>query len=284
MAGLSNTIIPLVAVFAGAISTIYSRIVLKNQKLDFKVYLPVSFLVSTLLMLPILGFVENFSMQMLDPIPISLMIGLVFSAYMYNFFFFKGFAHERLTEVESFLLLVPFFAIVFAYFIFPSERAVLPIILGVVATIALLWSHIKKGHFTFSKDSKYLTLAVIFLGVEYLFIKQLIEIYNPFTLYFVRTVFLTILFYVLLSPKLKTVEKRSWKYIIISVATFIVQYVGIFTSVKLNGIVVTNLILNLLPVSLFMYAYFIYKDHPGWKKLVASFIILICVIISQIYG
>ncbi len=281
---MANLIVPLTAVVAGTASTIWSRIVLRRYKLDFKTYLPISFLVATLLMLPLLGFVQNFSKEMLNPVPISLFLGLVFSAFMYNFFFFKGFAHEKLTEVESLLLFVPLCAIALAYFIFPSERVLLPIILGIVATAALLLSHIKKGHIAFSKSSKYILLAVVFLAIEFLFIKQLVEIYNPYTLYFTRTAFLAILLYILFTPKFTKISTKIWKYIVPTVAAYIIQYVFVFESVKINGIVVTNLILNLLPVSVFTYAYFIYKDHPGWQKVVAGLVILGCVAVSQIYG
>ncbi len=284
MVELINLLVPLIAVFTGAANLIWSRIVLVRHKVNFHKFLPITFILASLFMLPFLGFIENFSMRMLEPINISLMMGLIFVAYMYNFFFFKGFGHETLCEVEFLMLLVPLFAISLAFFIFPSERLLLPLFLGIIATIVLAWSHFYHGHIEFTKNSKYILLSILFLAIEYMFVKQLLGLYNPFTLYFVRTFFLTILFNLLFPVKFKEISRKSWKYLVAGVMAFVIQYVATFTSVEFNGIVVTNLIMNLLPVTVFTYAYFIYKDNPGWKKIVAGIVILSCILIIQIYG
>lgn len=277
-----NIVVPLIAVIAGTVGLLKSRRLLINFGIGHKTYLPVVFMIAVVIMLPFLGFLHNFSVIMLDPVPLSLMIGLIFAAYIYNFFFYKGFVHETLSEVESLMLLVPFFAISFGFIVFPSERELLPILLGLIATASVVWSHYKKGHISFTRDSKYILISIMALGLEYVFVKQLLLFYNHFTLYFVRTIFLTFFLNLLYPVNYFILKKNIWKHLFFVAFAFVIQYNFVFWSIDLNGIVLTNLVMNLLPVSVFMYAYVVYKDHPGWKKITAALIILVCVIISQI--
>jgi hypothetical protein len=273
----------LIAIVGGTFAVLCSRIVLAKHKLGFHEYLSVAFVFISLLMLPLLPFMHNFSSSMLLPKYVWAMIGILITAFAYNLLYFKAFAHEKLSEIETFVLLTPLFAAGFAYLCFPAERALVPLVMAALATLALVWSHLNHGHLQFSKGSVLMFFAVVLFGLEYVFMKILLEVYNPYTLYFVRCLILSVIFTLKFGSRFSAVKAKTWKYLIATQVGYIVQFVAIFWSVEKKGIVLTNLMLNLIPVFVFAYAYFKYRDHPGWKKIAAGIIILACIIVAQLY-
>ncbi|MFA5141668.1 MAG: DMT family transporter [Candidatus Woesearchaeota archaeon] len=274
---------PFLAIVGGASAVLFSRQVLSTYKLGFKEYLSLAFWMNCLIMLPFLYWMNNFSLVMLFKMPVLYMAGLILTACIYNFFYFKGFAHERLSEVQSLMLLIPLFATGFAYAFYPVERHIVPVVMAIVATLFLVWAHVSHGHVKFTKNSIYVLIAVIFFGLEYVFMKKLLEVYNPFTLYFVRCFIIGVIFFFMWGVRYSSVKPKAWKYLVAAQVSYVIQFIAVFWSVEKNGIVLTNVVLNLIPVLVFTYSYFHYRDHPGWKKMLAGFVILICIVIAQLY-
>ncbi len=279
-----SAIVPLLAVVFGTANTLFAKILLSRYKLDYRSFLSIAFIMITAFLAPLLPWMHNFSSAMLEPMNILLILGLGVTGYLYNLFFFKGFVEEKLTEIESIVLLIPLFSSILAYITFVSERTLLPIFLGVIASGVLAWSHLNHHGFEFGKGAKYLLLAILMAAIEYLFIKELGPVYNAYTMYFTRCCIIMVLLFFTFKPKLSVLSSKHWKLLSVTQIAALTQYLLMFWSVGLNGIVMTNLILNLLPVSVYTYAYLFYHDRPGWKKILAGVITLICVIVSQMYG
>ncbi len=266
-------------------SSTIDKYIVSKQKINYKVYLIISFFIISILTLPLflfLGHVKPEASQLFWII--LLLIGVIITTGV-NIVYYSVLRHEKLSEMQPVLLLAPLFTVILTSIVFKEERNSLVIILAIISSLALLWAHIKKEHFSFHKYLiPLLILSIIISPINAIISKKLLTVYDPFSFEFIRTSLALFVLYIFLHPNFKTLKKKSPKYLIYTnILTTLAGIIVYFSYIKL-GIIQTVLIMNLMPMLVYIFAYIFLKEKIYWKNVVAMLIILACVTINQIYA
>jgi drug/metabolite transporter (DMT)-like permease len=243
-----------------------------------------------IILLPILyyfipqDFPINIDHQAFTPINLTILIGVMILALIANLLTFYAMKWEKITELEPLRLLQPLFAIILALFLFASERNIkLPIILaGLVASLALIFSHIRKHHFTLNKYAISAILGSLFFALELIVSNEILSFYPPLVFYLIRCTGILLMSIIIFKPSMKTIDNKTWRTIFLIGLIWIAYRLMLYTSYLSKGPVITTLLFMLTPVFIYIMSYLYLKEKPNWKNIVASIVILICVVYAMI--
>ena len=131
---------------------------------------------------------------------------------MANLFVFYAMKWEKITEIEPIRLFQPLFVIIFAFLLYSSERqtAAPLIIAAIVASLALILSHIRRHHLKISRYSLAAFLGSIFFAAELAISKEILNFYSPMSFYLIRCLFIFIITYLIFRPKLNSIPNQKW--------------------------------------------------------------------------
>jgi drug/metabolite transporter (DMT)-like permease len=175
-----------------ASGTILEKVVLKHKNTNIKVYQVVSLFIITLLLVPLLFFFWNLSpeaLQLKNILIFGIVIILAFGANIFTFFSMKW---KKISKLEPAKMTEPIFtillALIFSFIIGDSlyERNLSVLIPALIAGLALLFSHIKKHHFSFDKYFLAAILGSFLFASELVLSKLILDFYSPITFYFIR--------------------------------------------------------------------------------------------------
>ncbi|MEK6883136.1 MAG: DMT family transporter, partial [Nanoarchaeota archaeon] len=265
-------------------SSTIDKYIVSKQKISFKVYLIVSFFLIALFALPFFIFFGNIKPEASQPFWIFLLlIGVVITTAV-NIVYYSILRHEKLSEIEPILLLAPLFTVILTSLILKEERNFLIIILAIISSISLVWAHVRKEHFSLHKLLIPLLILSIFISpINAIISKKLLTVYDPFSFEFIRTSLALFILFIILKPSFKSLKKKSPKYLIYTnILTTFAWIIVYFSYIKI-GIIQTVLIMNLMPMLVYVFAWIFLKEKIYWKNIVAMLIILACVTIAQVY-
>lgn len=277
-------IIPFSAAVSGALNMILSKIVISKQRMEYHIYITVTMVMLFLMSLILSPLLISVHPGALAPINVLILAFVGILAAVYNLLFFHGLEQESLNETETIWLFLPLFITVLSLIVYPAERDWSVVIPTIISASALLLSHIKKHHVNFSAGAQLLLGSVFLMSIEALFLRYLLQFYSPFSLYLVRVGIASMLLILYVRPNVGAVKRKSWMYMFIICPLVLVQFLFTYWSYSVNGLVYTMLILNLLPVIVFAWAWTKGKERFEWRKFIAAFVILGCVIAVQILG
>src|SRR3989344_7765784 len=78
-----------------------------------------------------------------------MMLGIVALAVVGNILYYWGLEHEKISEIEAFLLFTPLATILIASAFYANERIWPVYVTAVIASIVLGWAHLKRKHLAF---------------------------------------------------------------------------------------------------------------------------------------
>ena len=279
--------------FLEATGTILERIVLKKHKIDSKDYTVFQFLTIVLSAIPIFlilshifpqAFSWKISSEALEFKNILIFFIIIFFSILGNLLIFHAMKWEKLTELEPIRLSQPLFIILLAFIIYSSERqTAMPILIAaLIASIALIFSHLKKHHLQFNKYALAALFGSFSFAVEMVLSKSLLPYYSPLSIYFVRSLIILIICALIFKPNINSANRKSWYYI--SLTGFIwVLYRGIlYYSYTLEGVIFTTLMFLLTPVFIYLFSRIYLKEKLNWRNIIASIIIVLCVLYALI--
>lgn len=280
--------IPFFGALSEAVGTVLEKNILRKKGLEPRQYNLFSFLAISLLLLPIIVILffispENFplsvNIQAFTTLNIFILFGVIIFSVLANLFTFYALKWEKITELEPFRLLQPLFAILLAFFIFTSERQIRTsiIISALIASSALIFSHIKKHHLSFNKFAIAAILGSLFFALEMIISNYILEYYPPLIFYFARCLGILIISVILYKPKPQEIDKKTWKFIFLASLIWIVYRLFIYKSYLSKGPIITTLLFMLTPIFIYALSYFYLKEKLTWRNILASLIILACV-------
>ena len=275
----------LIAAIFGGMGDVTNKVLLSRLKLKLNEYLPIVFIFLTVIsfcFVPVnFKFEASQATQIGNIFLLALMIG---SAAIWNTLLAKSMQSEPLHEYESIILMVPFVTVVLAMIFLPTERTLPTIIAGGIATLALLAIKYKKHHFAFTKSAPRTALAVIFIAIETVALRKLLNIYSPALLYFIRVLILSLVFNTIYKPNFKILAYRPVLFGLILAAIFgtgvmVLKYYA-FAQV---GVVITTLVLLLSQSITYLASYFYLKERRNFKPdLYCAGIVVACIIYSML--
>ncbi len=276
--------LPILASIMGAAGTVWERTILKKKNIDTKTYLSAGFLGVVLAMLPFIYFFWEIKEGAFSSMNLFIFFLVVVLSIIANLFVFYSMKWAKLSRIEPARMVEPLFiillAIIFSFFIDGNlyERNLKVIIPALIAGAAIVFSHIKKHHLTFSKYFTAALLGSFFFALEMVMTRMLLEFYSPMSLYFLRCLVIFVIAFVLFNPKFDKIQnKTKFHILIIGVIWFTFRVIVYYGYINL-GVIFTTLIVMLMPIFIYLFAWKFLKEKVTWRNIIASIIILGCVL------
>lgn len=267
--------------YAGGV--VVDKIELSLCRTPVKKFIPLLFLLLaaiTLLLVPSLG---HFNSAVFSARYFFLFILMLIVATVWNVFYYEGLQKENLHEFELIMLLTPIVTIILAEIFLPSERGFKDFILGFIASLAFMMSRFRSHHIKLTISAKRTVLAMVLISFESILLKELLSVFSPVMLYFLRTLAIALVFLYLYKPKLKDLPIKSVGMIALSAAFGVLQMVLKFYGFQSLGVVETTMILLLGPFFVYLFSYFYFHERQHYKRdFVCASIVIICVLYSTI--
>lgn len=267
--------------FAGAISeaagTILEKTVLRKRKINYKVYTVFSFLAIVLVSLPLLYFFWKLTPEAYETKNLLILAFIITTSIIANLLMFYSLKREKVSELEPLRLFQPLFVILLAFIIYSTERKYSILIAALIASGALIFSHIEKHHFRFNKYLIAALLASLFFAVELVATKALLPYYSGITFYFVRCAAILLITLAIFRPNPKNIDKTSGILIFITGAIWVFYRVLLYYGYATYGVIFTTLLFILAPVFIYAFARIFLKEKLTWRNIVATIVIILCV-------
>lgn len=239
--------------------------------------------VLTAILLPTLGHV-NWQVAGLSS-ELFLFFLMIIIAVAWNVLYAQAIQHEKVHHTELIMMFVPLVTIILAAifplrFAEPFDRRVF--VLALIAAVALIFSKSTKEHFFTGKTSYNTFLAVILMATETIIIRELLVSYTPVALYAVRTLAITIFFFLYYRPKAGQLRQQPWWIIIGGSVLAVVSMVAKYYAFAQVGIIYTTLITILGPVIVFLASWEILHERLRPRMIIASVVVLVCVVLATV--
>ncbi len=272
-------LLPLIAVFADASFLTMTKIFFRRYgKLTSREFVWLQFagiVFVLLLVLPFFGQLPDLGQARSLLLLLLAVVGLAVAA---NLLFFWGIEHEKISEVEPFLLFNPLVAILIASAFYTDER-IWPIYIAAgIASVVLFWSHFARHKFAFTKGLWAIIGFVVVYGLEASAIKTLLTVYDPVTLYFARSLLVGIVLSFVAPPKFKLIKPRHLAPFGIIGGLSVASVVAAYTAFQLRGLTETIFIFTLSPILVYLASVIFLREKWRFKNIVASIIIVILIV------
>ena len=276
--------IPILGALALGTGTILEKIVLIKKKMNIKLYQTACFFAIVLAMLPFIYFFWKIDSQAFQWQNILIFLAVIIFSLIANFFVFYSLKWEKITNLEPARILEPLFiillAIIFSFFIDTGlyEKNLKVIIPVLIASLALIFSHVKKHHISFNKYFIAAILGSFFFALELVISRLILNYYSPITFYFIRCSSIFLISLIAFRPKLKSIEKKSWGIILITGVIWAIYRIVIYWGYINLGIIFTTLMIMLGPIFIYIFAWKFLKEKLNRRNIVAALIIIACVL------
>jgi drug/metabolite transporter (DMT)-like permease len=247
-------------------------------------FIPLLFIwlaIITAVFLPVWGSVDLTKLHNLYYI--SLFILMIVVAISWNIFYYQGIQKENLAEFELIMLFTPLATVILAEIFLPSERSWTTFIAGLLASVALIFSRFRHYHVRLSMVAKRTMLAMVLMSFESILIKNLLGVFSPVSLYFVRTAVIAIVFVIMYKPKLLSLARDAYALTIVSAIFGVMQMVLKFYGFQNLGVVETTMILLLGPFLVYAFSYLYFQERLYKRDLAAVAIIVVCILYVQFW-
>ena len=275
---------PFIAALTQVGGIIIDKIILTRRQVALRVFVPILFLFLFLFTAFLFPFLGRISWDLFGGYYLWLFGAMLVVAVIWNVCYYRGVQSEKVHEFELIVMFQPLLTILLATLFLKGERNIHLELAALVAAIFLIIAHWQKSHLEISRGSLYLVSAVVFMSVELILIKILLEVFSPVALYFVRTGILFLFFIFFYRPHLVQVAERNW--LLIAATSFLgtTQMVTKFYGFAELGVVYTSLILILAPVLVYLASKVILHEHITTRTVVSLTVILGCIIYATIVG
>jgi len=271
-------LIPLTIALAYALGITLDKIVLSKWRVDYRTYTVVLFIflvVICLALYPFLGHIDRAALELKYLIYITIVVIL---ATIFNIFFYLGIEREKVQEFEMILLLQPLVIILVAALLLRSERNWMILPPAIIASLALILSHLRRNHIHFDKYALLLLLVVFTSAFETVLLKELMAVYSALALYLVRVAICLPFLWLFMKPTFEKLNFRNTFVIFITAVLAVLQLTLSFWSYFHLTIVFTMIGLVVGPVLVYFFAAIFLKEKLTWRSMIAAVIILACVV------
>jgi len=258
------------------------KYLLGKLKLPLKYYLPYVFVLITIISAFTLRLDTHIAPGAFSLRYIILFVLMIVVAAIWNVLIAESLQTEPLCEYELIILTAPLTTIVLAAIFLPAERNIHIFLAGIVASLALIATKIRRHHLQLSKSAKRTLWAVLFIAIETILLRKLLVVYSPMILYFARVLVIAIIFLLIYKPNANVLKYRNamgWLFIVslLGGTMMVLKYYALRTI----GVSETTIILLLGPVLTYLPSYFYFHERRGYKRdLIGALVIVGCIIYS----
>ena len=173
-----------------ALTLVLQKFILSRLKIEFRLFNAIGFI--SLALAAFIWTMANHSLPSANffstPILILLLI-LLLVVFVWNYLFAYALCKESMAESELIIMMQPFFTVLLAYAVLPSERSLTIFLPAIFAGLILVWANFKKHHLAFDQMEKFLLFAVFLMAIDTIIIKEILSLYSisAESLYFLRS-------------------------------------------------------------------------------------------------
>ena len=277
-------LVPVLGAMALGAGTILEKIVLKEKKVNIKLYQTAIFLALVIAMLPFIWFFWRTDAAAFTITNLLILLGVMILSIVANLFVFYSLKWEKINHIEPARMLEPLFtillALVFSYFFGTAlyERNFKIIIAAIIAGVALVLSHIRKDHLHFNKYFIAAIFGSLFFASELVLSRLILDFYSPIAFYFMRCLGVFLISFAIFRPHFSKLSNKLKFHIFITGAIFVVFRVIIYYGYTTLGVISTTLIVMLGPVFIYLFAWKFLKERLRWRNIAAAIVILAAVL------
>jgi drug/metabolite transporter (DMT)-like permease len=279
-------IIPILGALLEGAGTIIDKRILNDRKINFKNYTVYGFLAIVLVMLPFIYFLWKVEKEAFSLINLSIFIFIIIISTLANILMCYAIKRESVSEMEPIRLMQPLFTILIAFIlsfffsVYSKEGNFSILILAIIASIALIVSHIKKHHLKFDKYILAAIFGSLFFAIELVTSRFLLSYYSSFSFYFLRCFFIFLITLIVFRPKISSVNNKSKFLILIVGIIWVVYRIILYYGYLKLGIVFTTMLFILSPIFVYIFAWIFLKEKLSWRNIISAIIIVGCVILA----
>lgn len=276
------------AILEGA-GVILQKRVLRNHKINSHNYLVYGFLAIVLVMLPFSFLFWEISPEAKSLTNIIIFLFIIIISIVANILIIYSLKKENLTEIEPIRLTQPLFTILLAFILsfffisYSNEGSIIILLLGLIASLSLVFAHIKKHHLSFNKYAIAAIISSFLFSIELVISKFILSYYNSFTFYFLRCLLIFVISWAIFHPKLSSIENKPKLMIFIGGIIWTIYRIIMYYGYATVGIVFTTMLFILAPIFIYLFAWIFLKEKIEWKQIISSVVIVICVVIAIIF-
>jgi drug/metabolite transporter (DMT)-like permease len=291
--------IPIFGAILEAAGSVLDKKIIKNRNINFKNYSVYGFLSIVLVMLPFIYWFWKLWPEALTFPKIIIFSLIVIFSVIANLLMIYALKRESLTELEPVKLMQPLFTILIAFVLsfffisYSEEKNLFLLILALIASLALIFSHVKKHHLVFDKYIIAALISNFLFGLELALSKYIlpgfsqlkISLSYSFTFYILRCFFIFLICLIIFRPKFSSFPKKVILPTIIVSFIWAVYRVILYYGYATYGIIFTTILLSILaPLFIYIFAKIFLKEKLKIKNIIASIIIIICVILAVVFN
>lgn len=252
--------------------------------MELHVYIPVLFMFLFLLtgiLMPPLGRISS---DIFHPYYLIIFFLMIATAIVWNIFYYKGAQEEKVHEFELIIMFQPLLTILLAAMFIEKNTNIHMLIAALLASVALVFSHIRKKHFELSAAGWGLIIAVVFMSIEVILQKIMLNVLSPVSLYFIRTGIVFIFFVLFYRPHIRQVASTNALLIVATSALGVIQMVTKFYGFESFGVIYTSMILILSPILVYIVSTIALHERLKTRTIISALIILGCIVYATLLG
>lgn len=275
---------PFIATLAQVGGILIDKITLTRRQVAIHVFVPILFLFLFLLTGLLFPFWGEISGRIFEIRYLLIFLVVIISAIIWNIFYYQGVQSEKVHEFELIVMFQPLLTILLATIFLKGERNFPIEIAAIIAAIFLIIAHFKKTHLEITPGGYKLVLAVVFMSVELILIKILLEALSPVALYFIRTGIIFVFFFLFYRPQMNKVANQNTLLILSSAALGTAQMITKFYGFEQYGVIYTSLILILAPILVYICSTIFLHEKMKFRTVASAIVILGCIIYATVAG
>lgn len=269
--------------FSSVIAILLNKKLLSKDKMDattFSIWLFLLLCLVTSMTLPWLGNV-NWAMIWHWHYVILFMV-MILIGTMWNKLYYECMGRESMLELQLMTVFQPLLTIALAMFIFPEERTWKLILASIVSGAALIVSHHERWKIGLSDVTIKLAAAIFLAAIEVIYVKELLNIYSPAALYFVRTLLIFSVLFLADWKKFNKINLREYGKTLVIAILAVCSMVLSYYAYELIGVTQTTLILLLYPILTTIISVWLLGERIKKRKILAMIIVIGSIIITLI--
>lgn len=279
----------LFAILAAVIEFVYivgtKKFLALKKHLNYKVFILVLFIFLFLGSLVVWPFFAHVSFEFLSFKYISIFLAMIAVAVGWNVLYYRGLHEEKLVEFELITMIYPLAAIFLASIFLPYEFNIQVFVAGIIASMALIFSHTKSRHLRFNKVEKRLIWTILLMAIESILIRYMLEVMSSAALYCIRTGMILAVFMLMYKGEVKKIKFDRYLFFqailaSLGVALMVFKFEA-YTSIDVSF---TTLIALLTPILTFIWAHFKEKESFPLKKIIAALVIIGAILYAYLTG
>jgi drug/metabolite transporter (DMT)-like permease len=158
------------------------------------------------------------------------------------------------------------------------------LIAAIIASLALIFSHVRKHHFSLNKYAISAIAGSFFFALELTLSKSILSLYSPISFYLIRCTGIFLFSLIIFKPHIEKIKPKV-KLMVTGVGIIWILYrILLYMSYQSKGLITTTLLFILAPIFIYTLSYFYLREKLNLRNIIASVIIVLCVVYAMFYS